>query len=70
MAQIVLRNNIDTMQMNVLKGLFNSWNVAIEIKEEKKTETKSFSQLFSKTRGMWQDYDIDANKLRKTVWKI
>ena len=64
MAQIVLRNNIDAMQMNVLKGLFNSWNVAIEIKEEKKAETKSFSQLFSKTRGMWKDYDIDANKLR------
>ena len=70
MTQIVLRNNIDTMQMNVLKGLFNSWNVAIEIKEEKKAEAKSFSQLFSKTRGMWQDYDIDANKLRNEAWGI
>ena len=58
------------MQMNILKGLFDSWNVAVEIREEKKIETKSFSQLFSKTRGMWQDYDIDANKLRNEAWGI
>ena len=70
MTQIVLRNSIDTVQMNILKGLFDSWNVAVEIKEEKKVETKTFSQLFSKTRGMWQDHDIDAGKLRNEVWGI
>ena len=45
------------MQMNVLMGLFNSWNIDVVITDEKKSEKKSFSQLFSKTRGMWQDYD-------------
>ena len=70
MTQIVLRNSIDAVQMNILKGLFDSWNVAVEIREEKKTETKRFSQLFSKTRGMWKDYDIDANKLRNEAWGI
>ena len=70
MTHIVLRNDIDTMQMNILKGLFDSWNVAVEIREEKKAENKSFSQLFSKTRGIWQDYDIDANKLRNEAWGI
>ena len=58
------------MQMSVLKGLFDSWNVPVEIREEKKTEEKSFSQLFSKTRGMWQDYDIDGVSLRDSAWGI
>ena len=70
MTQILLQNSIDNMQMNVLMGLFNSWNVDVVITEKKKSENKSFSQLFSKTRGMWQDYDIDGEKLRNEAWKI
>ena len=70
MTQIVLRNSIDTTQMSVLTRLFDSWNVAVEIKEEKKAEAKTFSQLFSKTRGMWEDYDIDGDKLRNEAWGI
>ena len=70
MTQILLKNSIDNMQMSVLMGLFDSWNVNVEIKDEKKSENKSFSQLFSKTRGMWQDYDIDGTKLRNEAWGI
>jgi len=70
MTQILLQNSIDNMQMNVLMGLFNSWNVDVVIKEEKKPENKSFSQLFSRTRGMWKDYDIDGDKLRNEAWGI
>ena len=70
MTQIILKNSIDNMQMNVLVGLFNSWNVDVEITHEKVDENKNFSQLFSKTRGMWQDYDIDGNKLRNDAWGI
>ena len=29
MMQITLQNSIDNMQMNVLMGLFNSWNVGV-----------------------------------------
>ena len=70
MTHIVLKNSIDNMQMSVLMGLFNSWNVDVVIKDKKKSENKSFSQLFSKTRGMWQDYNIDGNKLRKEAWGL
>jgi len=70
MTQIILQNSIDNIQMNVLMGLFNSWNVNVEIKNEKESESKSFSQLFSKTRGMWKDYDIDGDKLRNEAWGI
>jgi len=70
MTQIVLRNSIDAVQMSALMKLFDSWNVIVEIKEEKKLEKKSFSQLFPKTRGMWEDYDIDGNRLRNEAWGI
>ena len=70
MMQITLQNSIDNMQMNVLMGLFNSWNLDVVITDEKKSENKTFSQLFSKTRGMWQDYDIDGDKLRNEAWGI
>jgi len=70
MTHIVLKNSIDNMQMSILMGLFNSWNVNVEIKDEKTVENKSFTQLFSKTRGMWQDYDIDGAKLRNEAWGI
>jgi hypothetical protein len=68
MTQIVLQNSIDTMQMSVLRGLFNSWNVAVEIKEEKKPEVKTSSQRFARTIGMWKDYEIDAKQLRRDAW--
>jgi hypothetical protein len=29
----------------------------------------SFSQMFSKSRGMWQDYDIDGARLRDAAWE-
>ena len=70
MTLIVLKNSIDSMQMSALMRLFDSWHVAAEIIDEKKPEKKSFSQLFSKTRGMWQDYDIDGTKLRTEAWGI
>jgi len=70
MTQITLKNSINNMQMSVLMGLFNSWNVNVEITDKKKSEKKSFSQLFSKTRGMWQDYDIDGATLRNEAWGI
>ncbi|MCL2074771.1 MAG: hypothetical protein FWH18_12685 [Marinilabiliaceae bacterium] len=70
MTQILLKNSIDNMQINVLMGLFSSWNVNALITDEKKSENKTFSQLFSKNRGMWQDYDIDGDKLRNEAWGI
>ena len=70
MTHIILKNSIDNMQMSVLMGLFDSWNVNAKIVDEKMPEEKSLSQLFSKTRGMWQDYDIDGTKLRNDAWGI
>jgi hypothetical protein len=68
MTQILLQNSIDNMQMNVLVGLFNSWNVDVVIKDEKKPDTKTLSKRFARTRGMWKDYNIDAKQLRRDAW--
>jgi len=70
MTHILLQKSISNVQMNVLMGLFNSWNVDAVISDKKKYEKKKFSQLFSKTRGMWQDYDIDGDRLRSEAWGI
>ena len=70
MTQITLKNSINSVQMSVLMNLFDSWNVNAEITDKKMPENKSFSQLFSKTRGMWKDYDIDGTKLRNEAWGI
>ena len=70
MTRITLKNSINNVQLGILMELFNSWNVNAEITNEKTPENKSFSQLFSKTRGMWQNYDIDGAKLRNTAWGI
>ena len=68
MTQILLQNSIDNMQMNVLMGLFNLWNVGVVVTDEKKTDEKTLSKRFAKTRGMWKDYDIDAKQLRRNAW--
>ena len=68
MKQIILKNSIDNMQMSVLMGLFNSWNVNVEIRDENKLENKPVSQRFARTRGIWKDYDIDAKQLRRDAW--
>ena len=70
MMQITLKNGIDSSQLSILLGLFNSWNVEVEVTEGKKMEKKNFLQLFSETRGMWEDYDIDGVKLRNEAWGI
>jgi hypothetical protein len=69
MIQIILKNGIDYSQMNILLHLFSSWNVEAEISEEK-DEGKKASKLFSRTRGMWKDYDIEAKELRRQAWKL
>ncbi|MCL2328111.1 MAG: hypothetical protein FWC39_06305 [Bacteroidetes bacterium] len=70
MTQITVNNSIDSMQMSVLLSLFDTWNMNVEITDTKKHKHKTFSQQFSKTRGMWHDYDIDGTTLRNEAWGI
>jgi hypothetical protein len=68
MTQLTIKNRIDDSQLNVLLFLLKSWNVEAEVSNEKNIVTKKQHELFSKTRGMWKDYDIDAKQLRREAW--
>ena len=67
MTQISVKNKIDELQMAVLLQLLKSWNMEVEISYENTAPVKK-RKRFSKTRGMWQDYDIDAKQLRRDAW--
>jgi len=64
MTCITIKNSINNSQLNLLLKLFDSWNIEAEVTEDNKAEKQSVTRLFSKTRGMWKDYDIDGDKLR------
>jgi len=45
MTHIILNSSIDSMQMSVLKGLFDSWNMKVEIADDSKTDKQEYEQL-------------------------
>ena len=67
MTQFSIKNKIDELQMSVLLHLLKSWNMDVEVSYENVVPVKK-RKLFSKTRGMWKDYDIDAKQLRRDAW--
>jgi len=67
MTQLSIKNRIDELQMTVLLHLLKSWNMEVEVSSESVAPAKQ-RKLFSRTRGMWQDYDIDAKQLRRDAW--
>jgi hypothetical protein len=62
MTQITLNNNIDPMQMNVLMGLFNSWNVNVQITDEKVFERqKELPTLKMAAERLYADYTTNKD---------
>lgn len=75
MVQLTITPDIDQSKMDVLLQLLKSWNVKAEIaltpaKSIKAPSAQSTEKhdLFSKTRGMWKDRDIDDKELRRRAW--
>lgn len=68
MAELILNTEIDNAKLDVLRKLFKSWNLKLEIKKtaEKRVEK---TNDFPFTVGIWEDYDIDGKKLREKAWK-
>ena len=67
MTKFSITNNIDELQMAVLLHLLKSWNMEVEVSYETVAPAKHH-KLFSKTRGIWKDYNIDAKQLRRDAW--
>ena len=64
MTQILVRNGIDSKQMNVLLGLFNSWNVDVEITEN---ETDNDLADMIEAKGYADDEDTSLADFKKYV---
>ncbi|HAK78814.1 hypothetical protein FHS57_005714 [Runella defluvii] len=68
MTQIILKNDIDQNKLSALLHFLKSFDIEVEVKTSKKTSKPS--EEFSLTAGLWKDYELDANELRKQAWRI
>jgi hypothetical protein len=70
MTQIILKNQIERKKLETLLFLLKSWEIDAEVNNNNITQSKSKSNhaLFSTTRGMWKDREIDARQLRREAW--
>jgi hypothetical protein len=69
MVEIILKNKITKHRMEALTKLLKSWNIDAEMKETKVIKRKSETN-FSLSKGIWKDFNIDANQLRNKAWKL
>lgn len=68
MTEIILKNNIDKRKMDALLSFLKSWGLDAELKTTD-VQTKKATTKFSLSAGIWKDYDITADKLRKQAWE-
>jgi len=75
MTQITFRNGIDNMQMSILMGLFNSWNLNVEITDKKtpvnkKMSKADFARLSLSEKAAYLDNSINKNVPPMTMEEI
>lgn len=68
MQHLILKNNIEKRKMEALLIFLKSWDIDAEFKSISPISSKKKS-TFSLSVGIWKDYNIDANELRKQAWK-
>jgi hypothetical protein len=66
MQHIILKNDIDPSKMEALIKFLKSWNVDAELKRTPLEEKKKVA--FSLSAGIWKNYNIDSDLLRKQAW--
>lgn len=67
MIHLVLKDDIDKAKLDALLFFLKSWNIEVELQRSSSTDPKEES-AFSLSVGLWEDYPIDANKLRQQTW--
>ena len=73
MTQLILKNDIQPLQLNVLIHLLQSWNIEVETLPSAthvKVQEPGASDIndpLSEIRGMCKDYDINARDLRRGI---
>lgn len=64
MTQIILKDDIDQSKIDALLFFLKSWDIDVELKT---TENKKSSK-FSLSKGIWNDYNVNAEELRNKAW--
>lgn len=64
MTEIILKNDLEKSKLDALIQFLKSWNIEVEIKKTKSTISKNTS-VFSLSNGIWKDFNINSNELRK-----
>ncbi len=67
MIHIVLKNEIEQNKIDTLLFLLKSWNIDAELQTTDVSASKKKND-FSLSIGMWKDYNINAEELRKQTW--
>ena len=69
MVEIILKDKIDQDKMKALLQLVKSLNLEVIVKDEYLLNEREKVE-FSLSVGLWEDYSIDGNELRKQSWNI
>ena len=69
MIQLILKDDLEKSKIDSLLNFLKSWDVNVELKVTH-SETKRKQVRFSLSEGIWKDYQIDSNELRRQAWNI
>jgi hypothetical protein len=67
MTELILKNDIDKRKMEALISFLKSWGIDAELKTTNQSAAKK-GVKFSLSAGLWKDYPISGEKLRKQAW--
>ena len=69
MIQLILKDDLEKSKIDALLNFLKSWDINVELKvTHPKTDRKQAD--FSLSSGIWKDYQIDSDELRKQAWNI
>jgi len=68
MTEIILKNAIEQSKMEALLFFLKSWGIEAEVKKSVSKIKKKQAKL-TLNAGMWENYQINANDLRKNAWE-
>lgn len=68
MVEIILKSNISEDKIEALLQFLKSLNIEAQLKKDNLFEEREKAD-FSLSTGLWKDYLIDGNQLRKQSWE-
>lgn len=66
MQQLTFKKNLKQSKIDTLLNYLSSWNIEAELKPSSNINKKKTN--LSLAAGIWKDYNITANELRKQAW--